>query len=187
MNGEKLTDEQLVAAFRSGDKYALDELLVRYKNRVLSVARGFFLVGADTEDLVQEGMCGLYSAILSFDGRAEFVRYANVCIRNRILDAVKKSTNGKNVKDGLLLPYSEEDGALSSDFSPEDALIGDEEKRELADVMKRALSNLEYRVISMYIEGAAMSEITAALGITYKQADNALVRAKNKLRKIKNC
>ena len=88
---ENLSDEELVARFRAGDKRAGETVLARYKNNVLSVARRFFLAGGDTEDLVQEGMCGLYSAMTSFDGQGGFSAYAHACIRNRILDAVKQT------------------------------------------------------------------------------------------------
>ena len=179
------TDEELAAAFRGGDKAAGEQLLIRYKNKVLSVARGFFLVGGDTEDLVQEGMCGLYSAIVSFEGNVGFSAYAYACIRNRIVDAVKKSNAGRSVAANAVTPFSEDgEGMAALDFNPEEALIDSEAMSEFSSAMKNALSTLEYRVIAMYIDGASMTEISSALGITYKQTDNALVRAKNKLRKM---
>ena len=84
MANNNLTEEELVSSFRGGDKSAGEELLVRYKNKVLSVARRFFLAGGDTDDLVQEGMCGLYSAMTSFEGGSGFSAYAYASIRNRI-------------------------------------------------------------------------------------------------------
>lgn len=178
---ETLSDEELVARFRAGDKRAGEEVLVRYKNDVLSVARRFFLAGGDTEDLVQEGMCGLYSAMITFEG-GSFSAYAHACIRNRILDAVKKSCAVKNFALNDSAPFSDDggDGARQS-FSPEELLIDSETASELFKKMKGALSTLEYRAICMYIDGATMSEMCSALGKTYKQTDNALVRAKHKL------
>lgn len=186
-SADERTDEVLVAAFKSGESGACEELLNRYKNGVLAVARRFFPVGGDTEDLVQEGMCGLYSAMLSFEGTAGFSAYAHACVKNRILDAVKRAGNTKNFPVNGILPFSEEgEGTAANGFSPEEKLIDGEEARELSENLKRELSPLEYKAIKAYIDGATMTEISAALGITYKQTDNALARAKNKLRSIIN-
>lgn len=177
------SDEQLVCLFKNGDKFAAEEILVRYKNTVLAVARRFFLAGGDTEDLVQEGMCGLYSAIITFDGRGGFGPYARACIKNRIVDAVKKSCSNKNAAlNGSAVFTDGEEGFATPSFTPEEQLIGSETASEFSHLMKDLLSPLEYRAISMYVEGATMAEISSALGKTYKQTDNALVRAKNKLR-----
>lgn len=178
---ENLSDEELVARFRAGDKRAGETVLARYKNNVLSVARRFFLAGGDTEDLVQEGMCGLYSAMTSFDGQGGFSAYAHACIRNRILDAVKKSCAYKNSALNDSMPFCEDDAGAGRSFSPEEQLLGSEAASEFFKKMKCALSPLEYRAICMYIDGATMAEMCSALGKTYKQTDNALVRAKHKL------
>ncbi|MCM1439426.1 MAG: sigma-70 family RNA polymerase sigma factor [Roseburia sp.] len=180
---EGLSDGELVARFRSGDKKAGEEVLSRYKNCVLSIARRFFLAGGDTEDLVQEGMCGLYSAMISFEGEGAFPAYAHTCIKNRILDAVKKSRGNKNSALNASRPFDEDGADNGQSFSPEELIIDSEETSEFFLKMKGALSPLEYRAICMYIDGAPMGEICAALGKTYKQTDNALVRAKHKLQK----
>ncbi len=180
----KLTDERLIEMFRQGDGAACEELLNRYKNKVLAIARGYFLSGGDTEDLVQEGMCGLYSAMTSFGGGSGFAPYAHACIRNRIIDAVKHSLG--NVRPVIFQPFSEdEEGGAALAFSPEDALINSEESREFSEAMKRSLSPLEYKAVAMYVEGATMAETAAALNLTYKQTDNALARAKRKLKKLR--
>lgn len=177
------TDEELIALFRQGEQSACDNLLMRYKNTVLSVARGFFLVGGDTEDLVQEGMCGLYSAITSFKGDSGFAPYAYACIKNRILDAVKRySVRGATLS---LHAFAEEiDEGADKSLSPEDALLNSEDRQEFLSSMKEVLSPLEYKAMRMYIDGATMAEVVSSLGITYKQADNALARAKSKLKKM---
>lgn len=181
---EKLTDEQLIFQFRNGDGGACEDILLRYKNKVLAIARGYFLSDGDTEDLVQEGMCGLYSAITAYSGEGSFAPFAYACIRNRIVDAFKH-TRG-NVPALVLKPFSEEEeGGVSLTVSPEDALINSEESRELNELMKSSLSKLELKAIEMYVEGATMNEIATALNITYKQLDNALTRAKRKLKKIR--
>ena len=178
------SEEELVALFRSGDKCAGEELLVRYKNRVLATARRFFLYGGDAEDLVQEGMCGLYSAMMSFESDSGFSAYAYACIRNRILDAVKKSENGKNsALNGCA--YINDDGELpAEEYSPEDKLIYSETAEEFTEIMKRVLSPFEYSAMRMYIDGATMAEIARSTGKTYKQTDNALARPKNKMRRV---
>lgn len=176
------SDEELIARFRGGDKSAGEEVLVRYKNSVLAVARRFFLAGGDTEDLVQEGMCGLYSAMISFEGESGFTPYAHACIRNRIYDAVKKSRGGKNSVLNDSKPFTEDgEGGAETSFSPEELLLGSEATNEFFKKIKDVLSPFEYRAICMYIDGATMSEICTALNKTYKQTDNALVRAKHKL------
>ncbi|MDE5789101.1 MAG: sigma-70 family RNA polymerase sigma factor [Clostridia bacterium] len=186
-NFQSRTDCELVALFRGGEKGAVEELLGRYKNTVLSVARRFFLIGGDTEDLVQEGMCGLYSAITCFEGDCGFKNYAYACIKNRIRDAVKKSGNNKNCALNRFLPLLEDgDGMTAAEFSPEEALIGSETVNEFFEIMKNSLSPMEYKAIRMYIDGLRISEISVALNRTYKQTDNALRRAKHKLRRVLN-
>lgn len=175
-----VSDEALIEKFRGGDKSAVDEILSRYKNTVRSIAHKFFLSDWDKEDLVQEGMCGLYSAILNFRGDREFFPYAYACIKNRIIDAIKKSV-GKNGISGYAAPLGEEEVCPSS---PEEELIDSESLKEFSSGIKAVLSPLEYRAITMYTDGATMTEISDALGKTYKQTDNALSRAKRKLREL---
>lgn len=178
-----LSEEELVSSFRGGDKAAGEELLVRYKNKVLSVARRFFLAGGDTDDLVQEGMCGLYSAMTSFEGETGFSAYAYACIKNRIVDAVKRAESLKNAALNGSSPITEADGKTDY-INPEEMLIDSENGEEISQKMQKVLSALEYKVIRMYVDGATMSEIVSALHLTYKQADNAVMRAKNKLRAL---
>lgn len=181
---QKLSDEQLIAAYHGGDGSACEEVLNRYKNKVRSIARRYFLSGADLEDLVQEGMCGLYSAMTSFKGESGFAPYAHACIKNRIVDALKRSADSGSLV--VIKQFSEEEeGGISFAFNPEDELINSEASRELTDTIKATLSKLEFRAVEMYVVGATMPEIASALNITYKQLDNALSRAKNKLKKIR--
>ncbi|MGN0804333.1 MAG: sigma-70 family RNA polymerase sigma factor [Candidatus Coproplasma sp.] len=184
-SAKKQTDEQLIKNFQGGDNTACEELLMRYKNTVLSVARRFFLVGGDTEDLVQEGMCGLYSAMISFKGESGFAPYAYACIRNRILDAVKRYGAKDYPPLELNADYNDGEEGADNSVNPEDALLYNEEKREFFTAMKKALSKLEYDAVRMYIDGATMAEISSSLCITYKQVDNALTRAKSKLKELK--
>lgn len=176
-----ITDEELVARFRSGDVKAGERLLSEYKNKVLAIARRFFLSGGETEDLVQEGMCGLYSAMTSFDASTGFSAYANACIRNRIVDAVKKSQGNKNAALNDFDPIEYDEELLDESKNPENAVIYDEERKEFLSKIKAELSPLEYKAVTRYMDGATMAEISSALGKTYKQTDNAISRAKRKL------
>lgn len=180
-----MSDELLVEAFQSGDKAAGEQLLIRYKSRVLSIARSFFLSGGETEDLVQEGMCGLYSAMVRYDKSSgtSFMTYAHSCIKNRIIDAVRSEKNDKNSALNSSEPL--DDGAnYSPSFSPEEELLNSEAKSEFLNKLSLVLSNFEYKVIVMYIDGLAISEISSALGRSAKSIDNAIMRTKRKLMKF---
>lgn len=183
MQTEKLSDEQLAALSRSGDKAATEQLLKRYKNVVLSIARRFFLSGGETEDLVQEGMCGLYSAIESFSGgKSSFSPYAVRCIRNRIIDAVKATRAAKYSALNNFLPIVEVGEELyPSQENPEDELIRRENRREFLQKISKNLSSFEFKVTVMYMDGLTMAEISSSTGKPPKSIDNALQRAKRKL------
>ena len=179
-----MSDEELALACQNGDKSAWEKLYIKYKPIVLSIARRFFLSGGETEDLVQEGMCGLYSAVTGFkSGNGGFSAYANRCIRNRIVDAVKLSNGAKHSALNNFLPIMEV-GADVSSANPEDEVIGREEKHEILQKMSKALSSLEFKAIIMYTDGMSMAEISSALGKNSKSIDNAINRAKNKLHSL---
>lgn len=179
-----MTDNELISAFRGGSSSACEELLNKYKPVVLRVARRFFLSGGETEDLVQEGMCGLYSAMQSFKS-GDFAPYAYACIKNRIVDAVKHSESCKNLALNSSLSIDGEALSVpSADINPEDELINSESRDELSALMREQLSPLEYKVMSMYVDGAGMTEMCSALGKNYKSIDNAINRSKSKLQKI---
>lgn len=179
-----MSDEELVFAVQNGDNSAFEELYKKYKPIILSVARKFFLCGGDTEDLVQEGTCGLYSAVLSYkSGKNGFSAYAGVCIHNRIIDVIKKSNGAKYSALNNFLPIFEI-GEFGYYESPEDKMIGEEGKAELMKKMKEELSPLEHRALQLYIDGLTISEISSTLGKNNKSVDNAINRAKNKLQDI---
>lgn len=177
-------DELLVKLFRQGNQRACDELLYRYKSKALAMSRQYFYACGDAEDLAQEGMCGLYSAMLSFEGDAGFAAYAVASVKNRILDALKKSSSLKHSMAADSVSYEDDQQAITAVFTPEDTLIGRESISEFKEVMKRELSSLEYKTICAYIDGATMNEICQSLNKSYKQIDNALSRAKQKLSKF---
>ncbi|MDE5667324.1 MAG: sigma-70 family RNA polymerase sigma factor, partial [Clostridia bacterium] len=136
-----MTDEELIILSRRGDKAAQEELLNKYSDMVQSVAARFFLHGGENEDLVQEGMVGLYSAINSYvAGGANFSSYAYVCIRNAVLDAIKKSLGAKNAALNDFVPIVEIGGEISP-ASPEDELIRRENRREFLQKISKILSS----------------------------------------------
>ena len=180
-------DEELVTLAQSGDKRAVDELLYRHAGLVRCCARGFFLIGGETEDLLQEGMIGLYHAIRDYkfeEGGCSFKNFAYLCVQRRIIDAVKTAACKKNepLNDGVTL----EDDSMGSSrcLSPEDLLILSDERRELKHNMSRVLSDFEYKIMSMYVDGMTCAEICEATGTEMKSVDNAIQRSKRKLQKI---
>ena len=182
----KQSDESLVELSQNGDKQATELLLLRHSGLVRGCARRFFLVGGETEDLIQEGMIGLYNAIGDYrkkeDGRS-FKNFAYLCVSRRIIDAVKSTARKKNA--ALNFSVSTEDGDWATDeLSPEDMLILNDDKREFQQKMSKVLSDFEFKIISMYIEGMTCAEICAATGKSAKSVDNSIQRSKKKLQQI---
>lgn len=179
-----MTDEELIRLSRRGDKSAQEEILNKYSDMVQAVAARFFLHGGENEDLVQEGMVGLYSAINSFEaGGANFSTYAYACIRNAVLDAIKKSLGAKHAALNDFIPIVEIGGEISP-TSPEDELIRRENRREFLQKISKILSSTEFKVTVMRLDGMPVAEISSALGKPQKSVSNALSRAKTKLGKL---
>lgn len=178
-----MTDEIFVRA-RRGDKGAEQTLLEKYTPLVKSVAARFFLSGGEREDLVQEGMVGLCSAIHTFDSAngANFSTYAYACVRNAVADAVKKTRGAKYSALNDFVPILEIVDELSAD--PEDEVIRRENRREFLQKISKCLSSFEFKAMVMYLDGMGAAEIGAALGKSAKSVDNALNRAKTKLYKL---
>ena len=177
-------DEVLVARAQNGDKQAMEELLLRYAGLVRGRARGFFLAGGETEDLIQEGMIGLYRAVSDYKSEnSSFKTFAYLCITRRILDAVKWSARKKNVPLNGYVSLFDADEAFAPE-DPETELIRGEDKREFLQKMSRELSDFEFRVTVMYMDGMSCSEICEATGKDTKSVDNAIQRSKKKLQKL---
>ena len=201
MNLEKLTDEELVALCKSDD-VAMSYLLNKYKGMVLSCSKTLFILGGDNDDLVQEGMIGLFKAIRDFDENKniKFSTFAQVCIKRNIYTAITRSNNPKNdpLNKGVSISHTDsaeeedeyakslstEELGLSEIYNPEDNLINKEKYNEITSFMMKDLSKLEYQVMDLYIIGLTTSEIAKVLGKNEKTTDNAFQRAKNKIRKF---
>ncbi len=177
-------DEELVICAHAGDKEAMELLLHRYSSIVRARAREFFLMGGETDDLVQEGMIGLYHAISDYQPSSEksFKNFAYLCVRRRIIDAVKSAaTRNKLPLNEYISIYDPDFDLLSEDDSPEGIVIGSESRREFWVRLGKVLSDFEFRIVSMYLNGLSYKEMCDATGKSMKSVDNALARAKKKL------
>jgi len=190
------TDDDLVMAARSGDETALHELLNKYKAFARVKARSYFLVGADREDIVQEGMIGLYKAIRDFnpDMQSSFRAFAELCVTRQIITAIKTATRQKHGPLNNYVSFSrpvsgDDDGdrvlgdvlptvAISD---PADLVISAERIRALQAHFDEVLSDLETEVLRLYVEGKSYQEIAERLQRHVKSIDNALQRIKRKL------
>ena len=199
-NYETETDEALVEAILSGDSEAMDFLMNKYKNLVRSRARTLFLVGADKEDLIQEGMIGLYKAIRDFNGerKVSFRNFADLCINRQMYSAMKGSNTKKNQPlnnyisiDSMESPEGQEnpmEQLLGINFeknkNPEQLVIDKESADVLEYTLVGHLSEMEKQVLQFYMKDMNYSQIAAALGKEPKAVDNALQRIKKKLTQV---
>lgn len=187
-------DEDVVRRARRGDERAAESIMLRYRPLVETKARAFFLVGADHDDVVQEGMIGLYKAIRDFrtDRRAKFRPFAELCVTRQIITAVKTATRQKhcplNGYVSLNQSLSGDEGGMLIDVlpdnaseNPEERLMQEEEPIGLHDAVKHLLSRLESRVLRCYLQGKSYREISKELRCHQKAIDNALQRVKKKL------
>ena len=191
------TDEQVVALAQQGDAVAVEYLLGKYKNFVRSKARSYFLIGADHEDIVQEGMIGLFKAIRDYQPErlSSFRAFAELCITRQIITAIKTATRQKHVPLNSYVSlnkpiYDEESDRTLMDViveyhaqNPEELIIGREEILTLRDKVEQVLSGLEQDVLNAYLDGKSYQEIADMLGRHVKSIDNALQRVKRKLEK----
>ena len=194
-NYDVLSDEDIVIKALDGDSYALDYILEKYKNFVRAKARSYFLIGADREDIVQEGMIGLYKAIRDFQPKklTSFRAFAELCITRQIITAIKTATRQKHIPlnsyISLNKPIYEEEsdrtlldvitGARVTD--PEELIIRKEEFTDIEGVIEKLLSDLEWEVLTSYLQGKTYQEIALELDRHVKSIDNALQRVKRKV------
>ncbi|TFE23857.1 RNA polymerase sporulation sigma factor SigH [Cohnella luojiensis] len=188
-------DEDIVEFVRTGDSEALEYLIHKYRNFVRAKARSYFLIGAEREDIVQEGMIGLYKAIRDFKGDklASFKAFAELCITRQIITAIKTATRQKHIPlnsyVSLDKPIYDEDSDRtlldvicgSRVCDPEEMIINQEEFYGLEDKMSEILSDLERKVLMLYLDGRSYQEIAVDLDRHVKSIDNALQRVKRKL------
>ena len=195
---EEVTDEELIALFRDGDQEAMEKLLNKYKEMVLGKARSMYILGGDSDDLIQEGMLGLFKAVRDYDcGRdASFRTFAQLCVTRQLYTAVKASSRKKHLPLNTAISLSRpvrEDGEEEEEFldcleadassNPEVYLIGQEEMERLEEKIERELSPFEKQVMELHLTGMGYVEIAHVLNRDEKSTDNALQRIRTKLKK----
>lgn len=189
-------DEELVDRYRSGTPEAMEILLERYRNFARMKARSYFLVGADKDDIIQEGMIGLYKAIRDFsdDKQASFRAFAEICITRQIITAIKTATRQKHIPLNQYVSLSK---PIAGDDDPDrvlmdilrspqvsdpaDMVISSEELQGIKLAFAEILSDFEAEVLHLYVEGKSYQEIGALLDRHVKSIDNALQRIKRKI------
>ncbi len=191
---EILSDEELVSAWRRGDEYAAEKLIERYKNMVRMKSRPYFLIGADREDLVQEGMIGLYKAVRDYSPEHEmsFRSFADMCVHRQIITAIKRATRKKHAPlNSYVSIYRNEDEERDRPLidtmqtvrtdNPEEMFISRESLEGMRGMLENMLSPLEKRVLDLFLDGRSYQEIAEIIARGTKTVDNALQRIKKKL------
>lgn len=190
-------EENLLKEAQNGSADAVNALLKGYKSLVNKIARSYFLIGGDMEDIVQEGMIGLYKAIINFsaDKHASFKTFASLCVKHQIQTAVKVASSEKNMMLSTALPitervHDEEDEEIeilipSALPSPDDKVLQREKMQELQKAIKSALSPLENKILALYLQGYSYNEIAQMGNLNKKSIDNGLSRIKHKLSFLK--
>ena len=194
---KNLTDEEIILDAQNGKAEAVNTLLSKYKSLVNKIARSYFLIGGDMEDIVQEGMIGLYKAIINFstEKHASFKTFASTCIKHQIQTAVKVASSERNMILSTAMPIveqvkqeDEEEFEIlipSSLPSPDDKVLEIERITELKEAICKALSTLENKILALYLRGYSYNEIAELGNLNKKSIDNGLSRIKNKLSFLK--
>ncbi|EDS76580.1 RNA polymerase sigma-H factor [Clostridium botulinum C str. Eklund] len=199
-------DEDIALDAKNGDVEAQEYLINKYKNFVKAKAKSYFLIGADKEDIYQEGMIGLYKAIRDFkpDKLSSFKAFAELCVTRQIITAIKTATRQKHIPLNTYISlnkpiYDEESDRTLLDIlstvkvcDPEELVISREEVLKIEKEIEQVLSELELEVLNSYLQGKSYQEIACDLDRHSKSIDNALQRVKRKLekclnKKVKNC
>ncbi|MFC7322274.1 RNA polymerase sporulation sigma factor SigH [Halobacillus campisalis] len=191
----RLDDEEIIERINLGQVQALDFLIDKYKNFVRAKARTYFLIGADREDIVQEGMIGLYKAIRDYQGDklSSFKAFAELCVTRQIITAIKTATRQKHIPlnsyVSLDKPIFDEEAdrtlldviAGSKAIDPQELMVNKERFGDIEEKISELLSDLEQKVLALYLDGKTYQEISIELNRHIKSIDNALQRVKRKL------
>lgn len=188
-----LSDEDVVLLAQSGDKEAMENIVLRYKRAVYLTAKRFFVDGYECDDIVQEGMIGLHSAIMGYEkGSASFKTFAMLCVTRRMVSILRCSKKKKHLP---LDSYVSIDSAqnesggtrfdeLVNSLNPESLVIDEESVKIYEDTIKKNLSKLEYDVLSHHLQGLSYRDISSVLKISSKAVDNAVQRIRKKLSRL---
>lgn len=199
---EKYSDEELIVQLRDGDHAITDYIMEKYKNLVRSKAQSMYILGADREDLIQEGMIGLFKAVRDYDtGRdASFFTFADLCVSRQMYTAIQTAGRLKNAPLNSYISiyedYSQRNGNESgeevklinslispSEQNPEERVIDRENVERIEQMIQKELSSFEKQVLDLYLTGMSYGQIAKVLGRDEKSTDNALQRIKTKIRK----
>lgn len=194
---ENYTDEEILDFIKNGDINATDYLITKYKNLVKIRARAYFMIGADTEDIIQEGMIGLYKAIRDYKKTdASFQTFAKICIDRQVITAIKTANRKKHLPLNSylslnMLAYEEDNETTYIDkleeskaLSPEEIVIDKENVKTLQEQINQNLSGLEKQVLNLYLKGRSYATIAKNLEKDEKSIDNAIQRIRKKIEKI---
>lgn len=196
---EQISDEELIDRLRSGEERIMDYICDKYKNLVRSKAKSMFILGGDSEDLIQEGMIGLFKAVRDYDsGRdASFYTFADLCISRQMYTAVQASKRQKHIPLNTYISLygnpvtedREESSLLEAlanpmELNPEEMFLDKERVAYLEQIIESELSSFEKQVLDLYMTGMSYTQIAKVLGRDDKSTDNALQRLKSKIRKL---
>ena len=199
MDLKQCSDEELIVRYRDGDTDAMDFIFERYKHLVRKKAKAMFLAGGDNDDLIQEGMIGLYKAIRDYntDREASFATFASMCINRQMITAVAASNRKKNMPLNTYVSYDmpaggDEDSDMrlvdilqsQTELNPEKLLIDKEHNRDLKSRLKEVLSTFEQQVLVYYLEGMDYTAIAKKMQKPPKSVDNALQRIRSKAARL---
>lgn len=185
-----IKDEELISRFKNGESEILDYLIEKYKNMVRKKARTMFLIGGENDDLIQEGMIGLFKAVRDYqpDRDAAFQTFASICVDRQIYNAIQSSNRQKHQPLNSYISLSEQDGENEEHLgdnwgeNPESIIIDQENVQDLEQEITATLSPMENQVLEYYLAGNGYGEIAQIMGKTPKSIDNALQRIRIKIR-----
>lgn len=189
-NYEQLTDEQLIRNLRDGDKKIMDYIMEKYKNVVRKEAKAMYLIGGENDDLIQEGMIGLFKAVRDYqpDKEASFQTFARMCVDRQIYNAIQNSNRQKHQPLNSYISLSQDPGESQDHLqdmwadNPESIIIDQENVRSLEQEITCTLSLMENQVLEYYLDGMGYAEIAALMKKTPKSIDNALQRIRTKIK-----
>ena len=185
-----IKDEELISRFKNGESEILDYLMEKYKNMVRKKARTMFLIGGENDDLIQEGMIGLFKAVRDYqpDRDAAFQTFASICVDRQIYNDIQSSNRQKHQPLNSYISLSEQDGENEEHLgdnwgeNPESIIIDQENVQDLEQEITATLSPMENQVLEYYLAGNGYGEIAWIMGKTPKSIDNALQRIRTKIR-----
>lgn len=192
---KQMTDEQLIRKLREGETGIIDYLMEKYKNLVRKEANAMYLLGGETDDLIQEGMIGLFKAVQDYDldQEASFFSFARLCVTRQLYSAIEASKRKKHSPlNSYISLYEKEDGQSSlidtmeaeQETNPEELMVSQERARRIEENLEQELSDLEKRVLYLHLLGTDYKKIADLLDRSPKTVDNALQRIKGKTQKI---